>query len=86
MHVFVLAASAYLEKEDAEWRIELEVGMFTYIPLFEMTGVATLFFGCMSDGKTFLFSIRLSSSIAPGPNPHAHFSYTISVISTPAFR
>jgi len=42
MHVLVLAASAYLEKENAEWRIGLEVGMFTYIPLFEMTGVATL--------------------------------------------
>lgn len=76
MHVLVLAASAYLEKEDAEWRIGLEVGMFTYIPLFEMTGVETIFFGCMSDSKTFWFPIQLSSSIAPGPNPHAHFSYT----------
>ena len=51
MHVLVLAASAYLEKEDAEWRIGLEVGMFTYIPLFEMTGIATLFFGCMNDRR-----------------------------------
>jgi hypothetical protein len=88
MHVLVLAASAYLEKEDAEWRIGLEVDMVTYIPLFEMTGIATLFFGCMSDSKTFWFRsnfhpalildrILTLTSLTPT---------TISVISTPAFR
>lgn len=86
MHVLVLAASAYLEKEDAEWRIGLEVGMFTYIPLFEMTGIATLFFGCMNDSKTFWFPIQLSSSIDPGATLTSLTTTTISVISTPAFR
>ena len=51
-----------------------------------MTGIATLFFGCMNDSKTFWFPIQLSSSIDPGPTLTSLTPTTISVISTPDFR